>query len=328
MKNSHVSADALKEVEEQIKSSSEVSEKKNPLSIEHARVILNTEQHLYSAMLQNCRLCLTTRVPTAGVRISGSGQVELSINPNFWNSLEGYEGVGLLMHEMLHILYEHLTWGATLDQKIANYAMDITINQFIPKHWLPKGGLLPQMKYPDKLRVRPQGAKKGEYVEIPHPKAGQFIWNFEQGRSFPIYYAELIKLREERKKLQKPKTKQTEEEKKKRQEEKKKKEEEKKKQQEQIKEIIAQQKQVEEAKAQCLKTQKETLVTNPLSVDEMNTLKSEQKPEIMKQNTVLKTQDEINSLLEKLRMKEPRALSQDVKNSQSQVQSEMVGLYE
>lgn len=195
MSDSYVSPDALKDkTKAELEAAQVPAVKKNLLSIDQARVILNTEQHLYSAMLQGCRLKMDNCVPTAGVRISGRGQVELMINQNFWNSLEGYEGVGLLMHEMLHILYEHLTRGKTLNPRIANIAMDISINQFIPLHWLPKGAMMPEMKYPDFVSVKDE---TGQVQQVAHPNAGEYMWKLEKGRTFEVYYKDLMKLKEE-----------------------------------------------------------------------------------------------------------------------------------
>ena len=176
------------------------SSKEPALSLENARSILITEQPYYAYMLQACRFSWDDRVKTAGVRVNGVGQVELIVSPKFWNALEGYTGVGLLMHEMLHILKEHLNRGKELNHRIANMAMDITINQFIPPHWLPKGALMPEMTQPDKIQQQVK-TPTGDIVtiEFPNPKAGQVIWSFEKGKSFEIYYGELMKLREKQK---------------------------------------------------------------------------------------------------------------------------------
>jgi predicted metal-dependent peptidase len=176
------------------------SSKEPALSLESARSILITEQPYYAYMLQACRFSWNDQVKTAGVRVNGVGQVELIISPKFWNALAGYTGVGLLMHEMLHILKEHLHRGKELNHRIANMAMDITINQFIPPHWLPKGALMPEMIQPDTISQQvkmPDGSIAT--IEMPNPKAGQVIWSFEKGKSFEIYYGELMKLREKQK---------------------------------------------------------------------------------------------------------------------------------
>lgn len=145
------------------------------LEIEKARAILITEQPFFACLLQACKFSWDERVQTAGVRVNTSGQVELVVSRKFWDGLEGYEGVGLLMHEMLHILNEHLVRGKDYNHRIANLAMDIAINQYIPKGWLPKGALLPEMKNKD----------------------GSIMWKFEPKRAFEVYYVQLLKMKEE-----------------------------------------------------------------------------------------------------------------------------------
>jgi len=153
----------------------EEQEKKGPsLEIEKARAILITEQPFFACLLQSCKFSWDEKVKTAAVRVNGSGQVELVVSRVFWDKLEGYEGIGLLMHEMLHILNEHLTRGKEYHLKLANFAMDIAINQYIPPGWLPKGALLHEMKKPD----------------------GSYVWKFEPKKFFEHYYVELLKIKE------------------------------------------------------------------------------------------------------------------------------------
>jgi len=155
--------------------SKENKEKVPGIEIEKARAILITEQPFFACLLQACKFSWDERVKTAGVRVNSSGQVELVVSRKFWDGLDGYEGVGLLMHEMLHILNEHLVRGSDYNFRIANLAMDIAINQYIPKGWLPKGALLPEMKNPD----------------------GSMLWKFEPKKAFEVYYVELLKIKEQ-----------------------------------------------------------------------------------------------------------------------------------
>jgi predicted metal-dependent peptidase len=73
---------------------------------------------------------------------------DLRVNPDYWNSLVPEHRMGLLKHELLHIAYCHLTDFIHLNgnkgetAKIANYAMDLEINQWIDPTWLPDGGLV------------------------------------------------------------------------------------------------------------------------------------------------------------------------------------------
>jgi len=81
------------------------------------------------------------RVPTAGVSKNGINY-QLAINPEFWESLSDSHRLGLLKHELLHIAFGHLTtFFKFSDKRLANVAMDMEINQYIDKSWLPEGGI-------------------------------------------------------------------------------------------------------------------------------------------------------------------------------------------
>jgi predicted metal-dependent peptidase len=79
------------------------------------------------------------RVPTAGVSKNGINY-QLAINPEFWESLSEENRLGLLKHELLHIAFGHLTtFFKFTDKRLANVAMDMEINQYIDRNWLPGG---------------------------------------------------------------------------------------------------------------------------------------------------------------------------------------------
>lgn len=116
------------------------------MNISIARIQLVSAQPFYGAVLQNCLFSWDERVGTAGVGVDNKGRVNLIISPKFWETLSEEHRVGLLMHEMLHLLMDHVSGasrGEGLDKNIANIAMDIAINQFIPSDLLPLGALLP-----------------------------------------------------------------------------------------------------------------------------------------------------------------------------------------
>ena len=79
------------------------------------------------------------RVPTAGVSKNGINY-QLAINPEFWEGLNEEQKLGILKHELLHIAFGHLTtFFKFSDKRLANVAMDMEINQYIEKSWLPGG---------------------------------------------------------------------------------------------------------------------------------------------------------------------------------------------
>jgi predicted metal-dependent peptidase len=80
-------------------------------------------------------------IPTAGVCLKGINY-ELKINSTFWDTLPLEQKVGILKHELLHIGFFHLVnYESYSDKKILNIAMDLEINQYIERSWLPEGGM-------------------------------------------------------------------------------------------------------------------------------------------------------------------------------------------
>jgi len=76
-------------------------------------------------------------VKTAGVSKNGINY-QLAINEGFWKSLTDKHRQGILKHELLHIGFFHLTnYHSYSDKKLANVAMDMEINQYIDKGYLP-----------------------------------------------------------------------------------------------------------------------------------------------------------------------------------------------
>ena len=81
-----------------------------------------------------------TQVPTAGVCKNGINY-QLCINEDFWESLDKKKELGILKHELLHVAFNHLTHFYFPDKRLANIAMDMEINQYIDKTWLPEDGI-------------------------------------------------------------------------------------------------------------------------------------------------------------------------------------------
>lgn len=80
-------------------------------------------------------------IPTAGVSKNGIN-FQLAINEDFWMGLSEMHQMGLLKHELLHIAFGHLTsFKSFKNHRLANVAMDMEINQYIDKDWLPEGGI-------------------------------------------------------------------------------------------------------------------------------------------------------------------------------------------
>ena len=80
-------------------------------------------------------------IGTAAVSKNGINY-QLTISEKFWEPLSNNHRMGLLKHELLHIAFNHLTtFDLFKDKELANIAMDMEINQYIDKTWLPEGGI-------------------------------------------------------------------------------------------------------------------------------------------------------------------------------------------
>jgi predicted metal-dependent peptidase len=139
---------------------------------EHARSILINQMPFYACMLQKCEFRWDDRVGTAGVRVTENSGVELAVARPFFYGLSDLARVGLLLHELLHLLHEHLRRGLGLDGEISNIAMDIAINQYIPEPWMP----------PNPCRLK-----------NVDPRTGAVLWDLKPWEMFEVYYLELMK---------------------------------------------------------------------------------------------------------------------------------------
>ena len=109
-------------------------------SLAKASKELMLKEPFYGLFLIGLNKIWSKRVPTAGVS-KHNINFQLAINEEFWESLSPEHHIGLLKHELLHIAFFHLTIHDDFaDKKLANIAMDLEINQYIDKMYLPDGG--------------------------------------------------------------------------------------------------------------------------------------------------------------------------------------------
>lgn len=82
------------------------------------------EQPFYGLFMLNVSKEFNKRVPTAGVTIEGINY-KLIVNPDFWDSLSDEHKQGLILHEALHIVFNHLMLRDDFpNHQLANIAMD------------------------------------------------------------------------------------------------------------------------------------------------------------------------------------------------------------
>lgn len=121
-------------------------------------------------MSLNKRWC-NKSVPTAGVCLKGINY-ELIINEEFWENLSPIQKIGILKHELLHIGFFHLTdYASYKDKDLLNIAMDLEINQYIDRTWLPKNGCF--LDNFSELNLEPKKGTRYYYNKLKEEKDSQ-----------------------------------------------------------------------------------------------------------------------------------------------------------
>jgi predicted metal-dependent peptidase len=147
------------------------------------------EEPFYSYILRSLDRKKTTAVPTAGVIADvKSRRFKLYWNPRFLAGLTPQEIRGLLIHEALHLVFEHTTTRVKEPHTVWNWATDLAINSCIPKDMLPKGGLIPGEPFaalePDVLaKMTPERIERYEKLSAiiaSLPKLESAEWYYEK----------------------------------------------------------------------------------------------------------------------------------------------------
>ncbi len=153
-----------------------------------------------------------SNLPTAGVS-KHNINYQLAINEEFWNSLTDMHKMGLLKHELLHIAFGHLTsFSSFSNKKLANVAMDMEINQYIDRSWLPGTDLTSdefnQLKEAVKAELKEateNGATREELKAIANklPPRGVMLEDYadlklDKKAGCRYYYDQLLRLQDEK----------------------------------------------------------------------------------------------------------------------------------
>lgn len=130
------------------------------------------EQPFYGLLLLNLQKeWSSTKVKTAGVGLQGINY-KLYINPEFWNTLNEKERKGLIIHELMHIAFFHLSdYKHLKNHDLANQAKDIEINQKIDEQYLPVGGCTID-KYPPHYDLKPHEGSNKYYEKLNQQQEG------------------------------------------------------------------------------------------------------------------------------------------------------------
>jgi predicted metal-dependent peptidase len=120
---------------------------------------LLVEHPFYGMFLLGLSKVLDTSVETACVQKRGIN-CELVINPNYWNSLSDDLQMSLLLHELYHIIFQHMfLWDLFYDKELLNIAADAEVNSYIDK-------LDPNWIHPSQFNLQPKQGTKFYYENI------------------------------------------------------------------------------------------------------------------------------------------------------------------
>ena len=123
------------------------------------------KQHFYAFVIAKMQVTVDHSVPTAAAGFYNNN-FQLIINPDFINKLPLKQGMGLLVHETLHILLKHLGRKGEKDHRLWNIACDVALNQSLPDGWLPEGGLLPESFKLPNGKYWDKGLTAEQYYEL------------------------------------------------------------------------------------------------------------------------------------------------------------------
>jgi predicted metal-dependent peptidase len=131
----------MKKKDEDIK-----GERWNKYDFEKTLSKFSIDEPFYGNISANINKFKTEELETAGVSVQ-NGKMILYYNEEFFNNLTWQERQGLLIHEFLHIIFNHTTSRAKISNgkldRAWNFATDFAINSLIDEKRLPPGGLIP-----------------------------------------------------------------------------------------------------------------------------------------------------------------------------------------
>lgn len=159
-----------------------------------ATVALLQSHGFIGHILQMLNRNISLEVPTAGVGFA-DGRFNLWVNPFFFRELDSKGAKAVLLHEIYHLLNEHLTRLQDGNPKLFNYAADIAINQHIQD--------LPMMDHEQMKQklIKEVGLTEAEANKrLPKPdKDGKFCsallpeqFNFPRNKTTEWYYNALL----------------------------------------------------------------------------------------------------------------------------------------
>ena len=134
--------------------------------------------HYLTGMLKE----INTEVATAAVQLFGESLLKLKVNADFWANLSLAHRYGVLKHEVLHIVFQHLLLCRKYShQGLYNIAADLVVNQYILPEQLPEYAITLRKFNQEQLHLLPLQSVDYYYEKLSkkwrenQPKAGYFF---------------------------------------------------------------------------------------------------------------------------------------------------------
>jgi predicted metal-dependent peptidase len=108
--------------------------------VARAAISLFLMEPFFSHVITGGKRRIDESTPTAAVAVTDSG-VELRANPTFLASLPEKQRVGVLKHEILHLVLKHLTRTKGRNPFLWNLACDVVVNELVAPWPLPDGAI-------------------------------------------------------------------------------------------------------------------------------------------------------------------------------------------
>ena len=160
--------------------------------IEPHLINLMWDEPFYSKVLRGITKKKTEEIPTAGVLVRDA-HVQMFWNPYFLASLilEGKDKVkGLMIHECLHLVFDHCVGRKHEPHIIWNYSTDCAINSLIPREFLPDCGIIPGEAFT--ALTEEQLAKMTPEAVANYTKMSDFIEALPKGLASEEYFARFM----------------------------------------------------------------------------------------------------------------------------------------
>jgi len=169
----------------------------NQYDIDETLAKFSIDEPFYSHISSVVNKRKSEKIGTAGVTVE-NGEFILYYNEEFFNGLDWRQKQGLLIHEFLHLIFNHVTSRSKYDtkgkpNKYWYFACDFAINSLIEERRLPPGGLIPG-QWSD-IPIHLEHLYTQEYLEA-HKIVQKTVRSWDKGESSEWYYNEILKEKE------------------------------------------------------------------------------------------------------------------------------------